>query len=416
MQSIETVSPMRLSAEDISQLMGELESYHAIYSPLFQRREQREWSSLYLRGLLLELPRKSIEPMVLALHGAERNDVRGMQQFIGEGRWQDEVILHRHWREVDQTLGEADGVLTLDGSDFAKQGQQSVGVQRQYCGELGKRANCQAGVFLGYASRKGYTLLDRRLYVPEAWVKDEAFANRRKRCGVPEDISFLTKQALSWQMIQAQVAAGTLRYQWLACDEAFGRDSHLLDQIASTGIWYFAEVPHDTRLWEHRPMTQIPEWSGRGRKPTVEQVVAGTLKPQTVLEWAQSLPPEAWSRHRIKEGTKGAIVADFACLRRVAVRHQLPGPEVWLVIRRTLDGDFKTYLSNAPLDTPLPTLVRISGMRWTIETCFEDGKQYLGMGDYEVRSWRGWHHHMTLCILAHHFLVRLQHKLKKKLR
>ena len=106
-------------------------------------------------------------------------------------------------------------------------------------------------------------------------------------------------------------------------------------------------------------------------------------------------------------------MADFACLRLVAVRQQLPGPEVWLVLRRTLDGALKTYLSNAPLDTSLETFVRISGMRWPIETCFEDGKQYLGMGDYEVRSWRGWHHHMTLCILAHHFLVRLQHKLKK---
>jgi SRSO17 transposase len=405
---------MSLSAEEISQLTGELEAYHAIYSPLFQRREQREWSSLYLRGLLLELPRKSIEPMVLALHGATSNDIRAMQQFIGEGKWQDEPILQRHWLEVDQTLGEPDGVLILDGSDFAKQGQQSVGVQRQYCGELGKRANCQAGVFLGYASRKGYTLLDRRLYLPEAWVEADEFAKRREQCGVPESIAFMTKQELSWQMIQAQVTAGTLRYQWLACDEAFGRDSHLLDQIASTGIWYFAEVPHDTRLWEQRPMTHLPTWSGRGRKPTAEQVVEGTPKPQTVLEWAHSLTPEAWSRHCLKEGSKGPIVADFACLRRVAVRQQLPGPEVWLVIRRTLDGAFKTYLSNAKLDTPLKTLVRISGMRWPIETCFEDGKQYLGMGDYEVRSWRGWHHHMTLCILAHHFLVRLQYKLKKK--
>ena len=404
---------MQLSPQEISHLVTELEDYHAIYSPLFQRREQREWSSLYLQGLLLEIPRKSIEPMVLALRGANGNDVRGMQQFIGEGRWEDERILNQHWIEVDNSLGEVDGVLTLDGSDFAKQGQESVGVQRQYCGELGKRANCQAGVFLGYASRKGYTLLDRRLYLPEDWVEAAEFAERRQKCGVPEDITFKTKQELSWEMIQSQVEAEALRYQWLTCDEAFGRDTHLLDQIANANIWYFAEVPHDTRLWGQRPMTHIPEWSGRGRKPTKEKVGVGEPQPQTVLEWANSLAPEAWSRHCIKEGSKGPIMADFACLRLVAVRQQLPGPEVWLVLRRTLDGELKTYLSNAPLDTSLETFVRISGMRWPIETCFEDGKQYLGMGDYEVRSWRGWHHHMTLCILAHHFLVRLQHKLKK---
>ena len=413
MQSIETVPEMQLSAQDVSQLVTELEDYHAIYSPLFQRREQREWSSLYLQGLLLEIPRKSIEPMVLALRGADGADVRAMQQFIGEGRWEDERILKQHWIEVDKSLGEVDGVLTLDGSDFAKQGQESVGVQRQYCGELGKRANCQAGVFLGYASRKGYTLLDRRLYLPEDWVEVAEFAKRRQKCGVPEDITFKTKQELSWEMIQSQAATKALRYQWLTCDEAFGRDTHLLDQIASANIWYFAEVSHDTRLWGQRPMTHIPEWSGRGRKPTKEKLVVGEPQAQTVLEWANSLAPEVWSRHCIKEGAKGPIIADFACLRLVAVRQKLPGPEVWLVLRRTLDGELKTYLSNAPLDTSLETFVRISGMRWPIETCFEDGKQYLGMGDYEVRSWRGWHHHMTLCILAHHFLVRLQRKLKK---
>ena len=413
MNSLETVPEMELNAEEIGQLSEELEDYHAIYSPLFQRREQREWSSLYLQGLLLELPRKSIEPMVLALRGANGNNVRAMQQFIGEGRWEDERILTQHWLEVERTLGEAAGVLTLDGSDFAKQGQESVGVKRQYCGELGKRANCQAGVFLGYASRQGYTLLDRRLYLPQDWVEGEEFAERRQKCGVPEDTPFKTKQELGWGMIQAQVEAGVLRFQWLTCDEAFGRDTKLLDQIASTGLWYFAEVPHDTRLWGERPRTHIPAGSGRGRKPTQERLVEGEPLPQTVLEWVHTLPPDDWSRHCIKEGTKGPLVADFACLRLVAVRQGLPGPEVWLVLRRTLNGEFKTYLSNAPLDIPLPTLVRMSGMRWPIETCFEEGKQYLGMGDYEVRSWRGWHHHMTLCILAHHFLVRLQHKLKK---
>ena len=178
LDSIATVPPLDLRPQDVAGLVEELRAYHAIYAPLFQRREQRAWSAKYLHGLLLDLPRKSIEPMVLALEGADRNAVRAMQQFLSDGAWDDGAV------------------LTLDGSDFPKQGKASVGVKRQYCGELGKRANCQAGVFLGYASRHGYTLLDRRLYLPEEWVADAVYAGRRDACGVPPATAFQTKPQL----------------------------------------------------------------------------------------------------------------------------------------------------------------------------------------------------------------------------
>ena len=415
MEPIETAAELNLAPQDIDHLWGQLREYHAIYSPLFQRREQREWSEKYLSGLLLDVPSKSIEPMVLALEGADQNAVRGMQQFISQGAWDDAAMLQRHWQEVEQDLGDADGVFTLDGSDFLKQGDQSVGVKRQYCGEVGKKANCQAGVYLGYAQPKGYTLLDRRLYLPQEWVEDDAYARRRQQCGVPREITFKTKPALGWEMIQAVHQAGTLRGRWLACDEAFGRDTGFLDKVAGTGVWYYAEVPHDTRVWQQRPATVVPQWSGQGRKPAREHLAAGEPAAQEVGQIGAALPQEAWSRHIIKEGSKGPMVADFVAWRVVAVRQGLPGPEVWLVWRRNVSsGELKTYLSNAPADTALATLVRLSGMRWPIETCFEDGKQHLGMGDYEVRSWRGWHHHMTLCILAHFFLVRLQLSFKKR--
>jgi SRSO17 transposase len=160
---IETAPALELRPQDVNRLVDELRASHAIYSPLFQRREQREWAADYLHGLLLDIPRKSIEPMVLALRGDDANAIRAMPQFVSDGAWTDPPILERHWHEVDQTLGDEDGVLTLDGSDFLQQGRESVGVKRQYCGEVGKRANCQAGVFLGYASAFGYTVLDRRL-------------------------------------------------------------------------------------------------------------------------------------------------------------------------------------------------------------------------------------------------------------
>ena len=416
LEPIATAPLLDLTPQDIDTISDELRAYHAIYSPLFQRREQRQWSEHYLHGLLLNIPRKSIEPIVLSLKGAAPNAVRAMQQFVAEGAWDDAAILKRHWQEVDTDLGDDDGVLILDGSDFPKQGSQSVGVKRQYCGELGKTANCQAGVFLAYASQHGYALLDRRLYLPEEWLTDEAYAVRRKACGVPETITFTTKPLLGWSMIEAIQQAGTLRCRWVSCDEGFGRDTTLLDQIDSLGLWYFAEVPHDTFVWQTRPAIAVPEWSGRGRKPTRAQVLDSTLRPDTVAEIAGQLPASAWSPQVIKEGSQGPLVAEFAFVRVIAVRDGLPGPEVILVLRRSLtDGEVKTYLSNAPASTAHSRLVRTSGMRWPIETCFEISKQELGMGDYELRSWRGWHHHMTLVILALSFLVRLQCRVKKTL-
>ena len=300
METIETAPLMELRPQDIDNLVAALQDYHAIYSPLFQRREQREWSADYLHGLLLEIPRKSIEPMVLALKGADINAVRAMQQFVGEGAWQDTSILQRHWHEVDVTLGDEDGVLTLDGSDFLKQGKGSVGVKRQYCGEVGKRANCQAGVFLGYANSLGYTLVDRRLYLPQDWVEDAAFAERRRQCGVPPDIKFQTKPALGWEMIRAVLDEQTLRCRWLTCDEAFGRDTAFLDQVAGSGLWYFAEVPHDTRVWQRHPRTALPAWSGRGRTPSRRQLCAGEPAAEVVTAWAETVPAGQWHRREIK--------------------------------------------------------------------------------------------------------------------
>jgi len=206
----------------------------------------------------------------------------------------------------------------------------------------------------------------------------------------------------------------TLRGRWLACDEGFGRDTKLLEQMAAHGLWYFAEVPQDTRVWQQRPQTEVPAYRGRGRQPSRLRLRAGQPPAQPVSALAVAVPTEQWQRQVIKEGSKGPLVADFACLRVVAVRGGLPGPEVWLVLRRHPDsGEVKIFVSNAPATIEQEALVRVSGMTWAIERCFEEAKQHLGMDAYEVRSWRGWHHHMTLCLLAHLFLVRQQQVLKR---
>src|SRR5712692_4773247 len=405
---IETVPKMDLAIQDIAPLVEEWCAYHALSSPLFQRREQREAAHTSLQGVLSALPRKSIEPMVLAVEGVVPKAVRAMQAFISEGRWDDEQLLHQHWKEVERDLGADDGVLMVDGSDFPKQGIHSAGVKRQDCRELGKRANCQAGVFVGYVSTKGYTVLDRRRYLPVEWVTDAAYAERRTQCGIPPEVTFKTKPALAQEMLAAVVKTQGLRCRWVVADEAFGCDTGFLDGVAGLGLWYVAEVSHTTRVWQERPATHVPPWRGRGRRPQRERLVEGAPAACTVREVAATLPAEAWARQTIKEGSQGPMVAEFAAMRVIAVRDTVPGPDVWLVLRRHLEtGELKTYLCNAPRDTALETRVRLSGMRWPIETCFEDSKQLLGMGDDEVRSWTGWHHHRTLVILAHFFVVRM---------
>ena len=412
---IETVSEITLTITDVQDLETELAEYSQLYRDLFGRREQKEQYEVYLQGLMTELPNKSVETMMLHLNGDDPRAIRNMQHFVSQGSWQDQAILTRHWGEVNQDLGEENGVVIVDSSGFPKQGTESVGVKRQWCGQLGKRANCQVGVFLSYASRHGYTLLDRRLYLPKEWVEEEGYAERRSKCGVPPEVPFKTQPTLALEMVQALHLEGTLSFRWLTCDEAFGRDTAFLDQVGEIA-YYFAEVAKDTHLWLRRPQTAIPQpKSNLGRKPTRLQLVAGEAEAQPVAQIAAELPAGQWSRHTIKEGSKGPIVADFACFPVVAVRNGLPGPDVWLILRRDItDGELKFFLSNAPADTPFATFVWLSGMRWPVETCFEHSKQEIGLGDYQVRTWTGWHHHMTLCILAHFFLVRMQLRLKDK--
>ena len=413
-KEIETISFNLLLTTDVQELAPELEAYQTIFADCFGRREQREKCHTYLHGLLQQLPNKSIETMMLHNDGDNPNSIRAMQHFISQGAWDDDAVLARHTQEVDKDLGDEDGVLIVDGSDFPKQGQDSVGVKRQYCGQLGKVANCQAGVFLGYAGRYGYTLLNRRLYMPREWLEDKAYADRRQQCGVPKDLAFQTKQELALAMVVETATSGHLRYRWLTCDEAFGRDSVFLDGVAEH-VWYLAEVPENTAVWLDHPRTEVPAWSGHGRKPTRLRLVTGEPEAQSVAGVAAQLPAKQWQRYVIKEGTKGPITADFVALQVVNSRNNLPGQAVWLICRRDVTtAELKFYLSNAPLETPPAKFAQISGLRWPIETCFEEGKQELGLGDYQVRGWLGWHHHMTLCILAHFFLVRIQHRLQNK--
>ncbi len=406
---------LNLVPPDVEALAEELVAYHAEFAPLFRRAEQRHWALAYLQGQLLHLERKSIEPMALALTGG---NVQALQQFISQGAWDDHRLLEHHQHLVAQTLGDAaTGVLILDGCDFPKQGRHSVGVARQWCGALGKVANCQASVVAAYASARGYTLVDRRLFLPEAWF-GEAHRQLRAACGVPDDLTFQTHTALAWEIVQRIQARQVLPFDWVLCDEGFGKDPVFLDRLAAANLCYLAEVPHSTRVWLTRPPTMVPPPTGKkGRPPSKERLAPDAPPPLRVDAIAAQVPPAAWGRYQLKEGAKGPMVAEFAVLRSVVVRDGMPGAASWLVLRRSVDErrELKTYLSNAPATTPRSTLVVKSGMRWPVEAGIEESKGECGLDHYEVRGWVGWHHHTALTFLAHHFLVRQRCRLGKKI-
>ncbi len=391
-----------LAARDVERLVTDLAAYHALFAPLFARSDQADWAGHYLSGLLGDCPRKSIEPMALALG----LNVRTMQHFIGQSSWATLPIVQCHQALVATTLGETDGVLLVDESGVVKQGTDSAGVAHQYCGSVGKVANSQVGVYVGYASRKGYTLVDGQLFVPEAWF-DADHAALRTAVDLPITLRFQTKPQIALALVTDLRAREILPAQWLVADALYGDSPAFRDGVAALGLWYFTAVACSTLIWRCHPAVIVPAWSGKGRKPTRQQLKTPTNQPYRLDTLLNRLPKTAWMRAIIKEGSKGPIVCDIACVRVTDARQGLPGVRQWAVLRRNVTDptEVKYYLSNAPADISIRELLRLCGMRWPVELTFEESKGEIGLDHYETRSWVGWHHHMTLVMLAHHFLV-----------
>jgi len=377
-----------LTEKEITQLNQELEKYYLLFERAFQRKEQVAKGRVYLHGLLSKLAYKVTERM--ALHLGE--NVRSLQHFIGQSPWQTEPVLKIHQQLIVETLGEEDGVIIVDESGMVKRGEHSVGVGWQYCGSVGKKANSQVGVYLSYASDKGYSILDGQLFMQEKWF-DEDHAKKRQACGVSEDLSFQTKPEIALQLLKNALKRGELPCKWVAGDELYGDSSIFRDSIAKLGKWYYGEIRSTIQVWQKRPEVHLPEWSGRGRRPTRLRLRDRGQKAMRVDELAKQIPQYSWTRAKVKEGSKGPIICDFAFLRVIEVRDGLPGPDAWLIIRRNIDNpeEIKYFLSNAPADISLCALVRISGMRWPIEITFREGKVEIGFDHYEMRSWLGWH-------------------------
>ena len=364
----------------------------------------------YCTGLLLPGERKSIEPMAARLDPAHvQAKHQSLHHVVAQADWDDAAVLAAVRAQVLPAI-ERHGPVRywiVDDSGFPKQGTHSVGVARQYCGQLGKQDNCQVAVSLSVANDYASLPIAYQLFLPEVWADDPA---RRAKVGVPETIRFETKTTIALGQLRQALAAG-VPVGILLGDAAYGDETDFRVGVTDLGLRYVLGVRPGTSIWAPGtgPLPPAP-WSGRGRIPTRLRRDA-EHQPVTLKALAISLPTWAWRKVTWREGSQGKLSSRFAAVRvRPAHRdtqRSEPWPEEWLLIEWP-EGDAepaKYWFSNLPRRTSLKRLVKVAKARWWIERDYQELKQELGLGHYEGRNWRGFHHHASLCIAAYGFLI-----------
>lgn len=375
-----------LSPQAVRGCAHRLTAYLARYLPLFYRAELRDHLRLAVEGRLSGLERKTSEP--IARQAAVPR--RGLQRFVGAGEWDDEAVLAELQGHVGEELADPNGVLVLDPSAFPKKGKESCGVQRQWCGRLGKTDNCQVGVFLAYASAKSHVLVDRRLYLPKSWARDK---KRREKCHVPKHVKYRAKWRIGLELIKRN---REMPHAWVTGDDEFGRVSEFRAALRESEQHYVLDVPCNTLV---RDLDEPVRRRGRRRprKPPFRRVDA----------WLARQPDNRWQEIEIRGGEKGPLKAKVIRARVQTRMKGRVGPEECLVVIRTLEAEPRTHYTLSDVSGCVATteIVRAHSQRHRIEEALQAGKGEVGLGHYEVRSWTGWHHHMTLCLVALLFLV-----------
>jgi SRSO17 transposase len=374
-------------------VMPRLERFMEPFVESLVRKEQVDHAKTFVQGLLSDLDQKNVESIAYRF-GQDRMP---LQWFIGMSDWDDVSLRKELVRQVGQELGEDDGVVVFDPSGFPKSGQESVGTARQWCGRLGKVDNCQVAIYMGYASRREHALVDMRLYLPREWTKD---AQRRKKASIPKGIRYRTRHQLCLEMLKEN--AEQLSHAWIAGDDEMGRPYWFRRRLNGLGERYLLAVPSNTLVRDLE--VDPPAYAGRGRRPN---------RPWTrVDKWVAALGESAWTKVDVRDGAKGPLVVQVV-KRRVVGRTEKrqQGHEEVLVVIRYRDRDdrrvVKTdyYLSNGSPDIPLAEFARVAKAEHRIEECIQRSKSEAGLADYQVRNWKGWHHHQTLSLIATWFLV-----------
>ena len=341
-----------MDAANFERVYDSFQGFHAFFAASFGRKQWREHSLNYLRALLVQAQERRNAENLSESVGVS---ARAMQRFLTEARWSDDTVTGRLQEYLAPRLRHPEAVWVFDGSDFPKQGRKSAGVARQYCGRLGKVANCQAGMFLAYVSPLGRALVDKQLYLPKSWISDPV---RCAAAGVPRDRrSYRSKTELALELLERALQLGHLRAGWVAGDDAFGMSPFFRDGLAALGMRYVLDVPGSTPVWPLEPEWTSPEYQGFGhpRKPKL-----GNGQRRTMEQRGDELPDEDWREITVAQGSQGPRTYRFSAQRVRATKKGKPGEEMWAVYRRNLDGsEPRYYLSNAPEDTTLETLAYV---------------------------------------------------------
>jgi SRSO17 transposase len=374
---VETIEYRTAAAEhsvDAAGWLAEFDAGFAAIAGRFSRVEPRRQARAFLLGLLSDVDSRSC--WQLAEQAGDRSP-HGMQRLLGEAVWDADKVRDDVRGYVIDALGDPDGVLILDDTGDLKKGTHTVGVQRHYTGTAGRIENAQIAVFCGYATRHGYTLIDRELYLPRCWADDPA---RRAAAGMPDEFAFATKIVLARRMLARALGAG-VPANWATADEFYGGDRHLRRDLQGRGVGYVLAVAKSHRVPVRR----------------VDGPVRGDRQ-------AAALPSRAWNRLSAGAGAKGDRDYDWAWITITPSADEAAGCHSLLIRRRISDGELAFYRCWSPDFVPLHVLVRVAGTRWRIETCFQTSKA-VGLDEHQVRRWDSWHRHATLVMLAHAILA-----------
>lgn len=400
-----------MQESELVQFQEVIDELHDRFAGCFGRAENRVWARKYLTGLMMTKDRRNCWNLAEELQLTPK-ELKSIQRFLYTKTWNHKTAIEHLAPLVDECIGVDDGVLIVDESGVRKWGKKSVGVGRQYLGCIGKRDNGQVGVYLTYTSEIGRAFLDTRLYILQDWFQD------RKRCreaGIPESVVFRTKPELAGEMVRAAMGRG-IRARWLTADELYGQNTTFLDEVDAFDLWYVVEVPKSTEVWTSCPKVEVPRpRGGRGGPRKKPRLSADSPHSERVDAIEKTLDAGDWKRITVGEGTKGILTYEFAFRRVFSKRSALPGPDCWLMFRRSLEQEpeVKYFLSNAPILIDQEELAIVGSIRWTVESCIKEAKGQTGLDEYEARCWNSWHHHTVLSLLAHAFLMVLSVERKK---
>jgi SRSO17 transposase len=400
------------------EVLQRLRDYAERFQDLYRYPTQFSWSGVYLRGLLQDGERKSIEPMVARVpRPAELGDIRdpeqALQQFVNQSPW-DELAVEKRYRSVMAgPLASPRGIYVIDDTGFPKQGKHSVGVQHQYCGQLGKEANCQVAVTVHYVSPVGHFPAALRLYLPESWTGSP---ERLEAAGVPERYrQERTKGQIALDLLDQVRREGLLPGDVVIADAGYGVAHEFREGVAQRQLFYIAGVTSEMVVFTEEPQWELPESSTRGRPRTNPRLAEGGPRPVRLAELAGRLP-----RRKVtwREGTKGKLSGKFAWVRVWPAQGWQRGEcasadPLWLLIEEQADGKIRFAFSNLPAGTSRVQAVRLWKSRWPVEQGYQQMKEELGLNHFEGRSWRGFHHHACLVMLAYGFLVLEQLRAKE---